>query len=121
MMSKGVLICDDDEGILEVTRIILQSKGFQVETLSNSEMIYQKIDEFKPDLILLDLWMPVLSGEEITRTLKSDKNYSQIPIIIFSANKDTKKVAQEIGADDYLSKPFNIEELETIVEKNIRK
>jgi DNA-binding response OmpR family regulator len=117
MNNKTVLICDDDEGIIEVTTIILEEKGYNVISMTSCETLFEKIDKFNPRVILLDLWMPDATGDEITRQLKADDKTKQIPIIIVSANKDTEKVAKESGADDFLCKPFDINELEDIVQK----
>lgn len=114
---KKVLICDDDEGILDVIKIILEEKGYDVFILSKSEKVYETVDTFKPDVILLDLWMPGISGETITKELKKTSKTKMIPIIIVSANKDTIKIAKELEADDFLCKPFNIDRLEEMVDK----
>lgn len=119
LMNKTVLICDDDEGIIDVATIVLQDKGYKVISLLNGEKILEKIKEVKPDIILLDLWMPALPGDLLTKQLKSIESTKNIPIIIVSAGRDTKKVAAEAGADGFLNKPFDITELEQIVEKYI--
>lgn len=120
-MSKRILICDDDEGIVDVTSIVLKESGYEIMSITDSENIYDAIEEFKPDLILLDLWMPILNGEEITKNLKSNRSTSGIPIIIVSASKDTEKTAYAIGADSFICKPFDIAELEETVKINLNK
>lgn len=115
--KKRVLIYDDDEGILDVTKIVLTQKGYDVVGFSDCTNIIQKIQEYSPDVLLLDLWMPHMSGEEVTKKLKSSKKTKKIPVIIISANKDTKLIANNIGADGFINKPFDIEYLENIVEK----
>ena len=117
MSERCVLICEDDEGITEVAQIVLESKGYRVVTQSDSANIYQKIEEIKPDLILLDLWMPGLSGEEITRYLKEGSQTRHIPIIIMSANKDTEQIARSAGAENFIAKPFDIADLEDMVDQ----
>lgn len=115
--GKKILICDDDEGIVDVTRIVLTDAGYEVTCLTASDDIFQLVDTVQPDLILLDLWMPRISGEEITLKLKQDEHKCHIPIVIVSASRKTEYIARSIGADDFMSKPFDIEELETIVRK----
>lgn len=116
-MSKKVLICDDDLDILEVTKIILQMKGFSVETRINCNHIFETVEEIKPDVILMDLWIPEIGGEAATSLLKNSEKTKGIPIILFSANNNLEKIAQSCGANHFLSKPFDINELEAVLEK----
>lgn len=116
-MKKHILVCDDDVGILDIISIILDEKGYAVIALSDSEQVVATVIHKKPDVILLDLSMPAISGDEITRRLKSDPATASIPIIISSANKDTEKIAQEAGANNFILKPFDIEELEKMVDQ----
>jgi CheY-like chemotaxis protein len=118
-MNECVLICDDDIDILEVTKIILQMKGYRVETLSNSDELFKKIEQIKPDIILMDLWIPEIGGEKAIMKLKENKQTQDIPVIIFSANNDISVIAEKVGAQGYLCKPFEIKDLEEIIEKNI--
>jgi CheY-like chemotaxis protein len=120
MNDKCVLVCEDDEGITDIAQIVLESRGYNVIIQNDSTGVYNRIAEVKPDLILLDLWMPGLSGEEITRQLKADPQTKHIPIIIMSANKDTAQIAREAGAEAFLAKPFDIVALENIVEVHLR-
>jgi len=116
---KKILICDDDEGIADIVKIVLENKNYHVVSLTRSDHIYERIRSLEPDLILLDLWMPNLGGDEITRHLKQNEETKDIPIIIVSASKDTEQIAKEIGADGFLFKPFDIEKLESLVERYI--
>jgi DNA-binding response OmpR family regulator len=106
-MKKTILICDDDLDILEVTKIILQ-KDYQVHTLPHCNDIFKHINEIDPDLILMDLWIPDMGGEAVTRLLKNSDKTKEVPVVIFSANNDIEKVAVDAGADGYLKKPFDI-------------
>jgi CheY-like chemotaxis protein len=116
---KKVLICDDDEGIIDVATIVLQEKGYSVISLTQAEAIYELVAEHNPDIILLDLWMPDLGGDEITKKLKSDSSTKHIPIILFSASKSTEETAKQLGADAFLCKPFDIDELEEMIATHI--
>ncbi|MDQ3008735.1 MAG: response regulator [bacterium] len=116
-MNNHVLICDDDPGIVDILSMILLEKGYEVTVCKNSEEVHDNVARKRPFVILLDLWMPGLSGEEITTSLKADPTTSTIPVIILSASKDTEVTAKQIGADDFLCKPFNITDIENIVEK----
>lgn len=120
-MNKCVLICDDDPDILEVTTLILRMKGYRVETSSNCDNIFQKVEMLRPDIILMDLWIPEIGGEKVTRMLKEDIRTRQIPVIIFSANNDAEKIAENVGAEGFICKPFEIKQLEEIIAKNLQK
>ena len=115
-MTK-VFICDDDEGILDVTKIILEEKGYEVSIILDCTTLIKRAESEKPAVILLDLWMPEINGEELTKQLKSNTLTRDIKIIIISANKDTEKIAKLAGADDFIHKPFDIDELEKTLAK----
>ncbi len=117
---KKILAADDDPAILEVLTFMLEDAGYDVKTTVNGQT-EQMAQEFLPDLILLDIWMAGSDGRTICKSLKSHKLTQRIPIIIISANKDTTRIAKEIGADDFLSKPFEMEELLQKVKTHISK
>ncbi len=110
MSNKKILVAEDDPGIIDVMKIVLENGGFNVTTAMNGNNIL-KLCEQKPDLIFLDVWMSGINGNEICKQLKAHKEFKRIPVIIFSANKDTKQIAEECGADAFLAKPFDISEL----------
>jgi CheY-like chemotaxis protein len=117
MKKASVLICDDDQDILEVTRTVLELKGFHVNTLSDCNDIVQVVNSLRPGLILMDLWIPDVGGAMATRLLKSEEDTRNIPVVLFSANNNIEKVAVECGADDFLRKPYDIKDLENKVEQ----
>lgn len=114
-MKKRILVCDDDEGILDICKIVLQDKGYEVLTTDGFDEICKFAIKTSPDLILLDLWMPGIGGKETAKILKRNLNTSSIPIVIISASKDAARDATEAGADACLNKPFDIMELERTV------
>lgn len=114
---KKIFIVDDDEGILEVMRIILEDKGYLVMTVANAVGLENKIKKHLPDLIFLDIWMSGMDGREIAKKLKLQKETKNIPIIVITALNDGKKIAKEASADGFLAKPFNIDDLVVMVEK----
>lgn len=116
----SILVCDDDQGIMDVTKIILSEKGYFVETLLHSNKIFSAIERIKPQLILLDLCMPDLSGDQIIRILKKNKTTKHIHVILVSASEETEEVAKSTGADDFLYKPFDASELEDKVAKYLQ-
>ncbi|RZM17762.1 MAG: response regulator [Pedobacter sp.] len=116
MREKKILVCDDDQGILEMLELLLDDDGYQVVLEPNSVNALKTIDREQPDLILLDIWMPVISGDQILKTLKADEQKQRIPVLMYSASTDGKAIADSCGADAYLPKPFDLIELLTEVE-----
>lgn len=106
-----VLVVDDDPGILDSMEIALGMQGYDVETTTKGEETFSKIDSFNPDLIFMDVYLSGINGMEITKQLKENDKTKNIPVIIFSANKSMKEVFHESGADDFIRKPFNMDEL----------
>jgi len=117
MKSKGKILIVDDEPInLEFFDVMLSKLGFKIEKAADGEEALQKVTETNPDLIILDNIMPRLSGWEVTKKLKQDKEYRkyrQTPIIMFSAMDEVSDKIEglELGVDDYITKPFNFSEV----------
>ena len=118
-MSKLVLLCDDDRPILEVTRAILEYRNFKVVISADCENIIEKAIRHKPDLILMDVWIPECGGDKATIELKSHPDTSHIPVLLFSAVNDLETIVRSCGADGYIRKPFELEELIEIVEQQL--
>lgn len=114
--KKKILVADDDPAILEVIRLILEDEGFEVKTAVDGEAIY-KMEKDYPDVLLLDIWMSGMDGRDICTHVKKQELTKNIPIIMVSANRDTEKIAREAGADDFLTKPFEMDELVAVVKK----
>ncbi|MFN0291542.1 response regulator [Pedobacter helvus] len=111
-MTKKVFIFDDNRDILELCTLILEGAGYETKTSCTSNDIVSQISTFEPDLILMDNWLPDVGGIEATQELKKHPKYKNIPVVYFSANNDIKTLAETAGAESFLSKPFDIEELE---------
>lgn len=108
-MKTKVMVVDDDQGILEVIKIILEEEDYEVITIDDGTVVIDKVKEETPAVILLDIWMSGQDGGEITKQLKSSEHTREIPVIMISAKNDTEKVAMESGADDYITKPFDMD------------
>lgn len=121
MSNKRIIICDDDEGILDMLTLVLEDSGYQVIAEANSLNLYQLIETEQPDLLLVDLWMPVLSGDQVVRRLKANVDTKNLPVIVISASTDGHKIAAEAGADSYIAKPFDIDELVDTVQSYLEK
>ncbi|AKK73959.1 response regulator receiver protein [Chryseobacterium sp. P1-3] len=120
MSKKKILIFDDDAAILEVVTIIFEENGYDVKISETSHDILEKVAEYNPDVILMDNWIPKIGGVEATKLLKSSAEFRHIPVIYVTANNDIVALAAEAQADDYVSKPFNLDDLEEIVAKHIK-
>ena len=118
-MTKRVLILDDDIDILQICTIVLKKKGFDVQTFNSSSQVLSQVRSYQPDVILMDNWIPGPGGIEATRLLKLDPDTQHIPVIFFSANSNVTQLAHEARADYFLQKPFDITELEGIVQMAI--
>lgn len=112
MAKKRILIFDDDVATLEVVSIIFKDLGYHVEIAETADDILSKVSMMKPDLIMMDVSIPIIGGIEATRLLKGQKVYQDIPVVIITANNDVAKLSAKASADAYLSKPFDLDDLE---------
>lgn len=110
-MPAKILICDDDEGILDLLDVVLTEEGFDTIPEMNSLNVAGLINRERPDLILLDLWMPVLSGDQVLRALRNDPETKKLPVIVISASTDGQSIAMNAGATGFLAKPFDLDQL----------
>ncbi|HEY9340275.1 MAG TPA: response regulator [Hanamia sp.] len=109
-MSK-ILVIDDDLDILSVMEILLSMRGYNVEVTAKGENTFPKIETFKPDLILLDVLISGYDGRVICKQLKSNEETKHIPIIMFSAHPGAAATIADYGANDFISKPFDVDHL----------
>lgn len=116
-MKKHIFIVDDDEAILDVIKIILEDNGYKTTIVTEGNNFFKKINSQVPDLILLDIWLTGIDGLEITKKLKSSRKYSRVPVVMVSANNRGRQLALNSGADGFLAKPFEIDELIKTVKK----
>ena len=119
-MGKTILVCDDDTGILDVMCIVLEMGGYEVISEYYSPKVYKDIADHKPALIILDLWMPLLSGDIISHHIKTNPETKDIPIIIASASPDGGAVARKALADRFIPKPFDLTVLLDAVKELVR-
>jgi len=114
MDKKKILVVDDEPDILKVTSIRLKKLGYNVLTAVGGKEALDTMRSENPDLVLLDLVMPFMSGAEVCEQIKNDKTLKHIPVILFTASGNGAMTAEQIkkiGADDYIVKPFEPEEL----------
>ena len=109
-MKKKILITDDDPGIQDIFKLILERAGYATEIIPNGRQLMENRFEC-PDIFLLDKQLSGYDGLDICRHLKSQESTRHIPVIMTSATPGLDKLAEQAGADDFIEKPFNIQEL----------
>ncbi len=111
--ARRVMVVDDDEEIVEMTRLILESGGYQVTRALSGEEALKSVSSAHPDLILLDINMPGMDGWEILKMLKVDEETQGIPVAMFSIKFELRDKVHGLkeGAFDYITKPFSYDEL----------
>tara|TARA_X000000950_G_scaffold239887_1_gene292639 strand:- start:1632 stop:2309 length:678 start_codon:yes stop_codon:yes gene_type:complete len=102
-----ILIVDDEPDILEILKLNLQSEGYKVSTAENGKKALKKADKINPDLIVLDLMMPIMDGIETCERLRLDSRYKNTLIMFLTARAEdySQIAALDVGADDYITKP----------------
>jgi CheY-like chemotaxis protein len=115
---KKILVVDDEPDLLNVILLRLKKTGYEVYSGSDGREVLDLARQIIPDLIILDVYLPVINGDEVTKILKKDDGLKHIPIILISATTETlKERAMESGANGYIVEPFEPEELISMVKK----
>jgi two-component system alkaline phosphatase synthesis response regulator PhoP len=127
MSGKKILLVDDDADFVEATKLILESKSYDVVVSYDGKEGLKKVQTEEPNLIILDVMMPEMDGYEVCAKLKSDPKYRHIPILLLTAVGEsipttsyTKEMGMKIEADDYIPKPVELNELVERVENLFR-
>ncbi|MDD2189753.1 MAG: winged helix-turn-helix domain-containing protein [Eubacteriales bacterium] len=120
MVSKKVLIIEDEKSISDIIKFNLTKEGFDVETSYDGQEGLTKALSIKPDLILLDVMLPLMDGFQVCKKIRET---SSIPILMLTAKEEEvdKVLGLELGADDYITKPFGMRELIARIKANIRR
>jgi DNA-binding response OmpR family regulator len=110
---KKILIVDDEQDIVESLRFVLEAAGYNCYFAYDGEDGLRLAKDIEPDLIILDIMMPKINGYKISRLLKFDKKYKDIPIIMLTARsqESDKLIGEETGANEYITKPFDLNEI----------
>ena len=104
------MIADDDPGIVDAIEMLLEFEGYNVCSTYDGAAVLELKEEL-PDLLLLDIWMSGEDGRDICKKFKMEAKTKMIPVIMISASKDVKESAMAAGADDFLAKPFEMNDL----------
>jgi two-component system alkaline phosphatase synthesis response regulator PhoP len=121
MMNKKILVVDDEPSISTLLEFNLKLVGFDVQCVYDGEAVFESIQSFRPDLIVLDLMLPKMDGIQVCRKLRENHNF--VPIVMLTAMQDlTDKIAGlDNGADDYMTKPFSPQELISRIQAILRR
>lgn len=116
-MRTNILVVDDDPDILEALKMMLEDQGYSVETAQNGNIL-QFLDETNlPSVIILDVLLSGIDGREIAEKLRQKKETHEIPIVMISANPEAAKDCVKRGANAFLAKPFEIDDLLSVIHK----
>lgn len=120
-MSQKVLVVDDEQSIVTLLKYNLETFGYIVEVAYDGEEALEKVNEIQPELVVLDVMLPKKDGIEVCKTIRSDKNL--VPILMLTAKDDEfdRVLGLELGADDYMTKPFSPREVVARVKAILRR
>lgn len=120
-MSQKVLVVDDEQSIVTLLKYNIEQAGYQVIVAYDGVQALEKVNDEKPDLVVLDVMLPEKDGIEVCKTIRSDKN--QVPILMLTAKDDEfdRVLGLELGADDYMTKPFSPREVVARVKAILRR
>jgi len=118
---KTVLVVDDELPLVRVLALHLESEGYEVLTATNGADALAQIRQRRPEVVVLDAMMPEMSGLEVCRRVRSDQQLSEAQVIILTANAGFRESSKEAGADDFMTKPFHLQDLTAAVDRLSRR
>ncbi|PAW95385.1 hypothetical protein CKK33_18525 [Mucilaginibacter sp. MD40] len=118
-MKKKILVMENDQAIIEIVSLILEDEGYEVKALNTESRILDVINEYKPNVIILDIIRPSEAGTLLCLTLKENPKTKHIPVIVFSTHPKVLTALKEVCADDVVPKPFDVAELINAVETQL--
>ena len=121
MSDASVFLVDDDPDLVEIVETFLEARGYRVETAMDGVEALGRLEEVRPDLILLDIMMPRMDGWEVARAIRDHPEMHDVRIVMLTARGEftDKQEGLRVGADDYIVKPIRLEELADRVERNL--
>lgn len=123
MDRKRILVVDDEIYIVHILEFTLTMEGYEVLTAADGEEALRRLEQDRPDLVVLDIMMPKVDGYEVLRRIRADEEFHQLPVILLSAKGRPldRETGLEIGADDYIVKPFSprrlLEKIQDLLER----
>ena len=119
MLVSTVLVVDDDPDIQIMLQEVLQDEGYNVRLASNGREALEHVERERPDLIVLDLMMPVMDGRQFYQQFRARHHveHARVPVLLVSAGHSLRETARELGTDGYLPKPFDLDVLVRQVER----
>lgn len=119
---RRIAIIDDDDRIVELLELVLTAEGYAVRSITESERAFDEIREYRPDLVLLDLMMPVVDGWGVLERLRRDSTTAPIPVVVVTAKSGSEEEARRSKRDiqGYVMKPFEFDDLLSKVEQAIK-
>ena len=118
-MEKRIIIIDDDQDILEALEDLLEMEGYTVLVNPKGDNVIEEIKKFHPHIVLLDLLLSGRDGATICRDIRKTEEIHKTPIIIMSAHPYAQKAIEKCSANEFLHKPFDVEELLKLLQKHI--
>jgi two-component system cell cycle response regulator DivK len=117
--KNKILIVDDNEDVVTTYRVVLERMGFEVDTARDGNECIERIESATPDMVLLDVLLPGLSGSEVCRLIKETARTQTIPVVAITASlaADTRVRMAEVGADEFLLKPIDVSDLNRVIKR----
>ncbi|WP_199119821.1 response regulator transcription factor [Pedobacter sp. ASV28] len=118
-MKKRIHVLEDDKDIAFIIEFLLKDEGYEIQVSSTFKELKSKLKDSIPDLFILDVMLPDGNGLEICKDLKNDVFTKHIPVIVMSANVRSKQMSEAASPDDYISKPFDLDDIEVRIKRLI--
>ena len=118
-MGKSILLVDDERDLVFYTKLFLEEKGYEVTEAYDGQQALEVLETFRPDLVLLDVTMPRLSGWDVLKRMQEDPEKVEIPVLMLTARSEDADKARgwELGVTWYQTKPFELDELAMVIER----
>ncbi len=118
-MAKTILLVDDERDLVFYTKLFLEEQGYEVVPAYDGREALDKLDEMRPDLVILDVAMPRLSGWDVLRIMQTEEDKQDIPVLMLTARTEDADKARgwELGVTFYQTKPFELDELAMVIER----